>query len=128
MEMNVVDDQVYSGEGNMARIEAIKQILKNRFRMFHILHSTLEFECEDSRNCTVVAPSRQNPEEPADEAGNQIVNRSGVPGRLASKPFTILNQYTTEREYLSGQQRRTQDFITKFGKRACSRTQSLILS
>jgi len=45
---------VYSCEQDVERIEAMKQEIKARLTNYRILHSTLEFECNECRHCTLV--------------------------------------------------------------------------
>ena len=53
-EINVLDAHVYSCEQDVVRIEAMKQEIKARLTKYWILHSTLEFECNECRNCALV--------------------------------------------------------------------------
>lgn len=53
-EINVLDAHVYSCEQDVERIEAMKQEIKARLTKYRILHSTLEFECNECRNCALV--------------------------------------------------------------------------
>lgn len=53
-EINVLDAHVYSCEQDVERIEAMKQGIKARLTKYRILHSTLEFECNECRNCALV--------------------------------------------------------------------------
>jgi len=55
-EINVLDAHIYSCEREAERIEAVKREIKARLEKYHIRHSTLEFECEECRNCTIVEP------------------------------------------------------------------------
>ena len=53
-EIHVLDAHVYSCEWDPERIETMKQEIKERLRRYRILHSTLEFECEECRDCALV--------------------------------------------------------------------------
>jgi len=55
-DINVLDAHVYSCERDVTRIEAIKREIKERLKKYSILHSTLEFECEECKECSVVGP------------------------------------------------------------------------
>ncbi|MEN6609658.1 MAG: cation diffusion facilitator family transporter [Methanoregulaceae archaeon] len=55
-DINVLDAHVYSCERDVIKIEAMKLEIKKRLEKYHILHSTLEFECEECRNCAIVEP------------------------------------------------------------------------
>jgi cobalt-zinc-cadmium efflux system protein len=55
-DINVLDAHIYSCEQNMSRIGEMKQEIKKRLEKYHIHHSTLEFECEECKNCAVVEP------------------------------------------------------------------------
>ncbi len=52
-EINVLDAHVYTCEQDVEKIEQIKQEIKERLKKYRILHSTLEFECEECRDCTL---------------------------------------------------------------------------
>jgi len=52
-DINVLDAHVYSCERNVEKIEQIKQEIKERLKKYRILHSTLEFECEECKDCTL---------------------------------------------------------------------------
>lgn len=49
--INILDAHVYSCETDVKRLETIKQEIKHRLEKFRIRHSTLEFECEECRDC-----------------------------------------------------------------------------
>jgi cobalt-zinc-cadmium efflux system protein len=53
----VLDAHVYSCEPDLTRIEQVKGEIKRRLELFQILHSTLEFECEECRNAGISACS-----------------------------------------------------------------------
>lgn len=56
-DINVLDAHIYSCEQDMARIAAIKTEIRERLKTFHVHHSTLEFECDECKTCTVVEPA-----------------------------------------------------------------------
>jgi len=60
-EINVLDAHVYSCDRDVAKIEAIKREIKERLKKYNIRHSTLEFECEECRECSIVQPILQPP-------------------------------------------------------------------
>ena len=53
-DINVLDAHVYSCERDVEKIEQMKQEIKDRLKKYRILHSTLEFECEECKDCAVV--------------------------------------------------------------------------
>jgi cobalt-zinc-cadmium efflux system protein len=53
-DINVLDAHVYSCERDVEKIEQMKQEIKERLKKYRILHSTLEFECEECKDCTLV--------------------------------------------------------------------------
>ncbi len=53
-EINVLDAHVYSCERDASRIEEMKSEIKKRLEKYHIRHSTLEFECEECKDCSIV--------------------------------------------------------------------------
>ncbi|MDD1719747.1 MAG: cation diffusion facilitator family transporter [Methanoregulaceae archaeon] len=53
-DINILDAHVYSCEGDTAAIEKIKREIKRRLEQYRIRHSTLEFECEECKDCRVV--------------------------------------------------------------------------
>jgi cobalt-zinc-cadmium efflux system protein len=53
--INVLDAHIYSCRHSMEEIEVIKQEIKKRLGKYQIMHSTLEFECEECRECAVVS-------------------------------------------------------------------------
>jgi cobalt-zinc-cadmium efflux system protein len=53
-DINVLDAHVYSCERDVEKIEQMKQEIKERLKRYRILHSTLEFECEECKDCTIV--------------------------------------------------------------------------
>ena len=53
-DIHVLDAHVYSCERDVAGIEKIKQEIKKRLKRYNIIHSTLEFECEQCRDCAIV--------------------------------------------------------------------------
>lgn len=52
-DINVLDAHVFTCERDAAKAETIKQEIKRRLQKFRILHSALEFECEECENCQV---------------------------------------------------------------------------
>ena len=52
-DINVLDAHVYSCESDVEKIEQIKKEIKERLKKYRILHSTLEFECEECKDCTL---------------------------------------------------------------------------
>ena len=56
-DINVLDAHIYSCEQDMARIAAIKTEIRERLKTFHVHHSTLEFECDECKNCAIVEPA-----------------------------------------------------------------------
>ena len=53
-DINVLDAHVYSCEKDVEKIETIKQEIKERLKKYQILHSTLEFECYECKDCALV--------------------------------------------------------------------------
>jgi cobalt-zinc-cadmium efflux system protein len=53
-EINVLDAHVYSCERDAGKIEGMKREIKERLEKYHVHHSTLEFECEECSDCTIV--------------------------------------------------------------------------
>ena len=53
-DINVLDAHVYTCEKDVEKIETIKQEIKERLKKYRILHSTLEFECYECKDCTLV--------------------------------------------------------------------------
>ncbi|MDD1688752.1 MAG: cation diffusion facilitator family transporter [Methanoregula sp.] len=60
-DMNVLDAHVYTCERDVEKIEQMKQEIKERLKKFRILHSTLEFECEECKDCTLVKHIEEHP-------------------------------------------------------------------
>jgi cobalt-zinc-cadmium efflux system protein len=58
-DINVLDAHVYSCERDVERIEQIKREIKERLKKYRILHSTLEFECNECKNCALVESHNQ---------------------------------------------------------------------
>jgi cobalt-zinc-cadmium efflux system protein len=52
--VNVLDAHVYSCEKDVVRRDAIKQEIKKHLEKFNIRHSTLEFECEECKDCRLI--------------------------------------------------------------------------
>lgn len=61
-DINVLDAHIYSCEQEAGRMEAIKKEIKQRLVKYRIRHSTLEFECEECKDCEVVFPFVEEPE------------------------------------------------------------------
>lgn len=53
-DINVLDAHVYTCERDVEKIEQIKQEIKENLKKYRILHSTLEFECNECEACTLV--------------------------------------------------------------------------
>ena len=53
-DINVLDAHVYSCEHDVVTIEQIKQEIKERLKNYRILHSTLEFECKECKDCDIL--------------------------------------------------------------------------
>jgi cobalt-zinc-cadmium efflux system protein len=60
-DINVLDAHVYSCERDVEKIELMKQEIKERLKKYRILHSTLEFECEECKDCTIVQHIGEHP-------------------------------------------------------------------
>ncbi|MCX6691502.1 MAG: cation diffusion facilitator family transporter [Methanoregula sp.] len=60
-DINVLDAHVYSCEHDVERIEQMKQEIKERLEMYRILHSTLEFECNECKDCALVGQIKEHP-------------------------------------------------------------------
>jgi cobalt-zinc-cadmium efflux system protein len=52
--VNVLDAHIYSCEQDVARRDTIKKEVKKHLEKFNIRHSTLEFECEECRDCRLI--------------------------------------------------------------------------
>ena len=53
-DINVLDAHVYSCERDVDTIGQMKREIKERLKKYRILHSTLEFECEECKDCALV--------------------------------------------------------------------------
>jgi cobalt-zinc-cadmium efflux system protein len=53
-DLNILDAHVNSCDGDVGKLEEIKAEIKRRLEKYRIRHSTLEFECEECRDCRVV--------------------------------------------------------------------------
>jgi cobalt-zinc-cadmium efflux system protein len=53
-DINVLDAHVYSCEKDVEKIDLIKREIKQRLKKYRILHSTLEFECNECKECALV--------------------------------------------------------------------------
>jgi len=60
-DINVLDAHVYSCEQDVGKIEQMKQEIKERLKKYRILHSTLEFECEECKDCAIVQHIMDHP-------------------------------------------------------------------
>ena len=60
-DINVLDAHVYSCERDVEKIEQMKQEIKERLKKYQILHSTLEFECEECKDCALVEHIGEHP-------------------------------------------------------------------
>jgi len=60
-DINVLDAHVYSCERDAEKIEQMKQEIKERLKKYRILHSTLEFECEECKDCAIVQHIMDHP-------------------------------------------------------------------
>jgi cobalt-zinc-cadmium efflux system protein len=52
--INVLDAHVYSCQQDVSVLERIKLEMKKRLGNYNIRHSTLEFECEECKDCRLV--------------------------------------------------------------------------
>jgi cobalt-zinc-cadmium efflux system protein len=59
-DINVLDAHVYSCERDASRIEEMKSEIKKRLEKYNIRHSTLEFECEECKDCAIVQTNESN--------------------------------------------------------------------
>jgi len=53
-DINVLDAHVYSCVRDVEKVEQMKQEIKERLKKYRILHSTLEFECDECKDCAIV--------------------------------------------------------------------------
>ncbi len=60
-DINVLDAHVFSCERDVNKIEQMKREIKDRLKKYRILHSTLEFECDECKDCDLVEYIRQQP-------------------------------------------------------------------
>jgi cobalt-zinc-cadmium efflux system protein len=60
-DINVLDAHVYSCERDVEKIEEMKHEIKERLKKYRILHSTLEFECEECKDCALVGHIKDHP-------------------------------------------------------------------
>ncbi|MEI7856767.1 MAG: cation diffusion facilitator family transporter [Methanomicrobiales archaeon] len=60
-DINVLDAHVYSCEQDVGKIEQMKLEIKERLKKYRILHSTLEFECNECRDCALVEKIKDHP-------------------------------------------------------------------
>jgi cobalt-zinc-cadmium efflux system protein len=57
---NVLDAHIYTCMERVADQELIKQEIKRRLDKYRVYHSTLEFECNECRDCAIVLPVRNS--------------------------------------------------------------------
>jgi cobalt-zinc-cadmium efflux system protein len=60
-DINVLDAHVYSCERDVEKIEQMKKAIKERLKKYRILHSTLEFECDECKDCAIVQHIKDHP-------------------------------------------------------------------
>jgi cobalt-zinc-cadmium efflux system protein len=60
-DINVLDAHVYSCERDVEKIEQMKKEIKERLKKYRILHSTLEFECDECKDCAIVQHIQEHP-------------------------------------------------------------------
>jgi cobalt-zinc-cadmium efflux system protein len=60
-DINVLDAHVYSCEKDVEKIDLIKREIKQRLKKYRILHSTLEFECNECKECALVEQIGEHP-------------------------------------------------------------------
>ena len=60
-DINVLEAHVYSCERDVEKIERMKQEIKERLKKYRILHSTLEFECDECKDCALVEHLKEHP-------------------------------------------------------------------
>ncbi len=60
-DINVLDAHVYSCERDVEKIEQMKKEIKERLKKYRILHSTLEFECDECKDCAIVQHIKEHP-------------------------------------------------------------------
>ena len=61
-DINVLDAHVYSCEKDVEKIDLIKREIKQRLKKYRILHSTLEFECNECNECSLVEHIGNHPD------------------------------------------------------------------
>ncbi len=59
--IHVLDTHVYSCVRDVDQIERMKQEIKERLKKYQILYSTLEFECNECVNCSLIEPVHNHP-------------------------------------------------------------------
>ena len=57
---NVLDAHIYTCMERVADQELIKQEIKRRLDKYRVYHSTLEFECNECRDCAILLPVRNS--------------------------------------------------------------------
>lgn len=60
-DINVLDAHVYSCERDVEKIEQMKREIKERLKKYRILHSTLEFECDECKDCGLIEHIKNHP-------------------------------------------------------------------
>jgi cobalt-zinc-cadmium efflux system protein len=60
-DINVLDAHVFSCETDVKQIEQMKREIKERLKKYRILHSTLEFECDECKDCAIVQHIKEHP-------------------------------------------------------------------
>jgi cobalt-zinc-cadmium efflux system protein len=60
-DINVLDAHVYSCERDVEKVEQMKLEIKKRLKKYRILHSTLEFECDECKDCAIVQHIEEHP-------------------------------------------------------------------
>jgi len=60
-DINVLDAHVYSCERDVEKIGHMKQEIKEQLKKYRILHSTLEFECDECKDCAIVEHIKEHP-------------------------------------------------------------------
>jgi len=59
--IHMLDTDVYSCVRDVDQIEPMKQEIKEHLRKYQILSSTLEFECKECVNCSLIEPVHNHP-------------------------------------------------------------------
>jgi len=61
-DVNVLDAHIYTCEKDTSKIDEMKREIKKGLEKYHILHSSLEFECEECKNCSIIEQGDRHPE------------------------------------------------------------------